>query len=282
MGKSSTLQKYNCIGNTDTYPSDEITGTTATINLLKNKMKTAISLQLLLKDTQMRIAMNKMCHAPNLYRFAPALLLFSFLITGCADSPSEVRYDDRMRTTVVAEGENAKTSTVGQNDKATAHYVIRPGNRPDFAPRDKRIKTASELQKEREMQSQSQNYPSTVPDETGREDLQMVLEVSDILFEFDKWVIKADVVPELDKWANYFQNNPDVTAEIYGHADSTGPSAYNQNLSAKRAQAVVNYLASKGVNPNRFKAMGFGESKPAAPNTTNEGRQKNRRVELNF
>lgn len=282
MGKSSTLQNYIYSGNTDTYPSDEITGTTATINLLKNKMKTAISLQLLLKDTQMRIAMNKMCHAPNLYRFAPALLLISFLITGCADSPSEVRYDDRMRTTVVAEGENAKTSTVGQNDKATAHYVIRPGNRPDFAPRDKRIKTASELQKEREMQSQSQNYPSTVPDETGREDLQMVIEVSDILFEFDKWVIKSDVVPELDKWANYFQNNPDVTAEIYGHADSTGPSAYNQNLSAKRAQAVVNYLASKGVNPNRFKAMGFGESKPAAPNTTNEGRQKNRRVELNF
>lgn len=110
-------------------------------------MKKAISLQLILKDTQMRIAMNKMCHAPNLYRLAPALLLFSFLIAGCAGSPSEVRYDDRMRTTVSAEGENAKTSTAGQYDKATAHYIIRPGNRPDFAPRDKRIKTASELQK---------------------------------------------------------------------------------------------------------------------------------------
>ena len=282
MRKLLTLQKYICSVNTNTYPYREITDIPATNNLLKNKMKTAISLQLILKDTQMRIAMNKMCHAPNLYRLAPALLLFSFLIAGCAGSPSEVRYDDRMRTTVSAEGENAKTSTAGQYDKATAHYIIRPGNRPDFAPRDKRIKTESELQKEREMLSQSQNYPSTVPDETGREDLQMVLEVSDILFEFDKWVIKADVVPELDKWANYFQNNPDVTAEIYGHADSTGPSTYNQDLSVKRAQAVVNYLAEKGINPNRFKAMGFGESKPAVSNTTNEGRQKNRRVELNF
>ena len=230
--------------------------------------------------------MNKMCHAPTFYRLGPALLLFSFLFTGCAGSPSEVRYDDRMRTTVVDQGANTKTSTVDQNGKATAHYIIRPGHRPDFAPRDKRVKTASDMQRERQMQaqnqSQSQDYPSTVPDETGRDDLQMVLEVSDILFEFDKSVIKADVVPELDKWANYFKNNPEVTAEIFGHADSTGPSSYNLDLSAKRAQAVVNYLTSKGINPKRFTAKGFGESRPAVPNTTNEGRQKNRRVELNM
>jgi outer membrane protein OmpA-like peptidoglycan-associated protein len=213
--------------------------------------------------------MNKMCHTPTLYRLGPALLLFSFLIAGCAGSPSEVRYDDTMKTYVSAENENANTYTAGQHDKATAHYILRPGNRPDFAPRDTRTKTVP------------QTYPSTVPD-TQLADLQMVLEVSDVLFEFDKWVIRADVVPELDKWANYFQNNSEVTAEIYGHADSTGPSAYNQSLSVKRAQAVVNYLVDKGVDPKRFTAKGYGESQPAVPNTTGEGRQKNRRVELNL
>lgn len=216
--------------------------------------------------------MNKMCHTPTFYRLGTALLLFSFLIAGCAGSPSEVRYDDTMKTYVSAENENANTYTAGQHDKTTAHYIIRPGNRPDFAPKDPRTKPAP--------QTYSSN-PSTVP-ETQLADLQMVLEVSDILFEFDKSVIKTDVVPELDKWANYFQNNPEVTAEIYGHADSTGPSTYNQDLSVKRAQAVVNYLADKGVNPKRFTAKGFGESQPAVPNTTGEGRQKNRRVELNL
>lgn len=215
--------------------------------------------------------MNKMCHTPTFYRLGPALLLFSFLITGCADSPSEIRYDDKMKTYVSAENENAETSTVGQHDTATAHYIVRPGNRPDFQPRDERTKTVH----------QTQASPPAVP-ETQLDDLQMVLEVSNIQFEFDRWVIKADAVPELDKWADYFKSNPQVTAEIYGHADSTGPTTYNQGLSVKRAQAVVNYLADKGVDPKRFSAKGFGESKPAVPNTTGEGRQKNRRVELNL
>ncbi len=93
-------------------------------------------------------------------------------------------------------------------------------------------------------------------------------------------MIRESVVPELDQWAAYFQNNPQVTAEIYGHADSVGPSTYNMNLSQKRAQAVVNYSTAKGVSSSRLTAKGFGESQPVAPNSTSDGRQKNRRVEL--
>jgi outer membrane protein OmpA-like peptidoglycan-associated protein len=230
-------------------------------------MKTITSLQLIPMKTQMRIAMNKMCQTLPFYRLAPALLLFSFLVAGCADSPSEIRYDDRMKTYTTAKNETGETYTVGDKGNATAHYILRPGNRPDFQPKVK--------------QAHTQTSPTGVP-KTQLADLQMVLEVSDILFEFDKWVIRADGVPELDKWAVYFQENPQVTADIYGHADSTGPSTYNLNLSEKRAQAVINYLVDKGVDPKRFIAKGFGESQPAVPNTTSEGRQKNRRVELNL
>lgn len=204
----------------------------------------------------MRIAMNKMNHTPAFYRLGPVLLFCSFLIVGCAGSPTEYRYDDRVAT-----------STIGQHDKTTAHYILRPGNRPDIQPRLQQATTATD----------QAGLPVT---EAG--DLQMVLEVSDILFDFDKAVIKQSVVPELDRWADYFQTNPQVTAEIYGHADSIGSSAYNENLSYKRAQAVINYLVGKGIAANRLSAEGLGESQPVAPNTTSEGRQKNRRVELNL
>lgn len=197
--------------------------------------------------------MNKMCPTLSFYRLGSAVVLCSFLIAGCASSPTEVRYDDRM-----------KTSSISQYDKATAHYILRPGDRPDFKPRTQQTVAVDQEQ----------------PAEIQRADLHLVLDASDILFAFDKWVIRADVVPELDQWADYFQQNPQVKAEIAGYADSTGPASYNQTLSERRAQAVTNYLIKKGVDPNRFVARGFGETQPVAPNTTPEGRQKNRRVEL--
>jgi outer membrane protein OmpA-like peptidoglycan-associated protein len=235
---------------------------------LQEKMRINTSLHLLPRNNLKRIIMNKMSLTPTFYRLGPALLLFSFLVGGCAGTPAEYRYDDKMKTYTSASDETTATSNSGQHDKATAHYVLRPGNRPDFQPKER-----------------PQNVYQPATDQSGAPvtelaDLQMVLEVSDILFEFDKWVIKQSVVPELDRWADYFQSHPQVTAEIYGHADSTGPSAYNQQLSQRRAQAVVNYLVAKGVAPNRLTAKGFGESQPAVPNTTDEGRQKNRRVEL--
>lgn len=201
----------------------------------------------------MRIAMNKTFQTPTFYRLGPAILLCSFLLSGCASSPTEIRYDDSMKTYTTAKDENA-----------TANYIIRPGNRPPPQPKMKQTATMQQ---------------SAAP-EIQASDLTMVLDASDILFEFDKWVLRADVVPELDQWAMYLQNNPEITAEIDGHADSTGPTEYNQKLSERRAEAVINYLVEKGVDRKRLTAKAFGESQPVAPNTTKEGRQKNRRVEL--
>ncbi len=211
--------------------------------------------------------MNEMCHTPAFYRLGPAILLLSFLIAGCAGSPTETRYDDRMKTYVSASDEKAATYAVGEHAKATAYYILRPGNRPDFQPRTRQIQTA-------------QSGVATPSYEEQVAGLNMVIDVSDVLFDFDKWVIKQSVVPDLDQWVIFFKKNPQVTAEIDGHADSIGSTTYNEKLSIKRAQAVVNYLVGKGVDPKRLTAKGFGESQPVAPNTTGEGRQKNRRVEL--
>ncbi len=211
--------------------------------------------------------MIKMCHTPTFYRFVPAILLLSFLIAGCAGSPTETRYDDRIKAYVSANDEKVATYTVGEHARATAHYILRPGNRPDFQHRTRQTNTV-------QSGVAAPSYDQQVAD------LKMVIDVSDVLFDFDKWVIKQSVVPDLDQWVVFFQKNPQVTAEIDGHADSTGPTAYNQNLSFKRAQAVANYLVGKGVDPKRLTVKGFGESQPVAPNATSEGRQKNRRVEL--
>ena len=67
---------------------------------------------------------------------------------------------------------------------------------------------------------------------------------------------------------------------IYGHTDSDGESGYNQDLSQRRAAAVVAWLKAHGVDAKRLQAKGFGESQPVADNGTNDGKEKNRRVEF--
>lgn len=160
--------------------------------------------------------------------------------------------------------------TIGQHDDATAHYSLNKGNRNSFINRTANSK-GGPLSSDGSGNLKSSPPPSP-----------MVLEITDVLFEFDKSVIKKIYYPELNKWVDFFLKNPQVNAKIFGHADSTGPLVYNQKLSERRAVAVINYLIDKGVTPNRLTSTGFGETVPIAPNTTREGRQKNRRVEMHY
>jgi OOP family OmpA-OmpF porin len=67
---------------------------------------------------------------------------------------------------------------------------------------------------------------------------------------------------------------------VEGHTDNVGADAYNMNLSKERAKAVMDYLVSKGVPATKISSVGYGEEKPIASNETEEGRSKNRRVEI--
>ena len=100
-------------------------------------------------------------------------------------------------------------------------------------------------------------------------------------FAFDS----AEITPEseviLDAAAESLKESPGVRVEVAGHTDSTGPEAYNEGLSKRRAQAVFDYLTSKGIDASRLDAVGYGETKPVADNGTRDGRAQNRRVELN-
>jgi outer membrane protein OmpA-like peptidoglycan-associated protein len=100
-------------------------------------------------------------------------------------------------------------------------------------------------------------------------------------FGFDKSTLSKDEKEKLDQFAQSLTSAKSYILEVTGGTDSTGSSEYNYALSNRRADAVVQYLASKyGVEARRFYLIGIGKDKEVAPNTTADGRKQNRRVEI--
>ncbi len=111
---------------------------------------------------------------------------------------------------------------------------------------------------------------------------QKKVRLNNIFFDFDKFELKPESFPELDRVVKILKENSDVAIHIEGHTDSVGTDEYNLQLSRKRAESVRNYLLSKGIAPERIAIFGFGSSMPVASNKTEEGRALNRRVEIWF
>ncbi len=101
-----------------------------------------------------------------------------------------------------------------------------------------------------------------------------------VTFDVNSYTIKPAFRDTLDTVAGSLTTYPDSLVDVYGHTDSTGSDSYNQGLSERRAQAVANYLTSRGVSSARIRWQGFGETAPIADNTTEQGRALNRRVEI--
>jgi len=101
-----------------------------------------------------------------------------------------------------------------------------------------------------------------------------------VTFPVDSFAIQPGFRATLDKVAQSLNDYPNSLIDVYGHTDSTGSADYNQTLSERRAKAVADYLTSRGVAPARIRWQGFGESQPIASNDTEEGRARNRRVEI--
>jgi len=102
----------------------------------------------------------------------------------------------------------------------------------------------------------------------------------DVRFSYNSATLTDDDRRILENVAAALAAYPEIRVEIGGHTDSTGSSAYNARLSERRAEAVRQYLVGEGVGANRMTARGYGESQPIADNSTQEGRELNRRVEL--
>lgn len=107
-----------------------------------------------------------------------------------------------------------------------------------------------------------------------------IVSLADILFDFDKATLKRDVEFNLVKIATILNQFGEMNILIEGHTDNVGTEEYNLELSKRRAQAVYEFLLSQDVAEDRMTWDGYGESRPVADNNTEEGRQRNRRVDL--
>ena len=101
-----------------------------------------------------------------------------------------------------------------------------------------------------------------------------------VTFDVASYTLKPEFRATLSQVAQSMNEYPNSLIDVYGHTDSTGSDAYNQTLSENRARTVANYLISQGVSAARIRSQGFGETLPVANNDTEEGRMKNRRVEI--
>ncbi|MBC7948711.1 MAG: OmpA family protein [Chitinophagaceae bacterium] len=125
------------------------------------------------------------------------------------------------------------------------------------------------------------------PDSSYQKDIPLQpLEVNaaivlhNVFFDVNRFELQPASQVELEKVIQLLKDNPTLRIEISGHTDNAGKPSDNITLSMNRAKAVISYLVSKGIQSARLVAKGFGETKPAAGNDTEEGRAKNRRTEM--
>ncbi len=103
--------------------------------------------------------------------------------------------------------------------------------------------------------------------------------IENLLFETNSATL-SDTVKELEILFQFMKNKPKVTILVEGHTDDRGSHPYNDKLSLMRADAVKNYLVTRGISSDRIKTVGYGKRKPVAPNETEFGRRLNRRTEI--
>ncbi|QEC51817.1 OmpA family protein [Anseongella ginsenosidimutans] len=103
---------------------------------------------------------------------------------------------------------------------------------------------------------------------------------SGILFAVNASSLSSPAQEYLEKLAGVLQRHPAGRILIEGHTDITGTTDYNKTLSEKRAESVKTYLVNQGIVPDRINTAGYGEARPVATNSTPQGQEKNRRVEL--
>ena len=101
-----------------------------------------------------------------------------------------------------------------------------------------------------------------------------------IFFDTDKATLRKESTAELERLQKLLTETPALKLEMAGHTDNVGEAAMNQDLSQRRAQAVVAYLTQHGIAAARLTAAGYGETRPVGPNTTKADRQLNRRTEF--
>ena len=193
------------------------------------------------------------------------------LVTGCASM------DDTQRRTATGAGVGALAGAVigsATGGNAGTGAVVGAG----VGALGTYIWSQNMERQKREMEQATRGTGVGV---TQTPDNQLMLNIpSDISFAVGRSDIQPNFAPVLDQFAMGLRNNPNTDVRIVGHTDNTGSDAINNPLSVDRAASTRSYLVSRGVDGRRIAIDGMGERYPIASNDTNDGRSRNRRVEI--
>ncbi len=192
-----------------------------------------------------------------------------------ADTDGDGLNDGNEVNTTKTDANKADTDGDGLNDGAEVNQHKTDPNKADTD--DGTVNDGTEV-------SRGTNPLDASDDVPKREEIKVEVGKSIVLDGVVFASGKSDITPEseeiLTKAFNTLDLNPEITVEIQGHTDNTGRRASNKKLSLARADAVKAWLVAKGIAADRISTKGFGQDKPIAPNTTPEGKQKNRRIEF--
>ena len=199
---------------------------------------------------------------------------FPLLCLHCITSDGQ-QIADLLRGGLTASLKSANINDV--DVKADGRDIILTGRAPSEEIKTKAGQLALTMPGVRTVDNQLVVAPDV---KTVQTQLDKILLDKNIEFETSKSVILPVSTPILEEVLSVLNKAPGLSADIFGHTDNQGDPASNRALSQIRAQAVVGWMTQHGIAANRLKATGFGPDKPIAPNTTPEGRAKNRRVEI--
>jgi outer membrane protein OmpA-like peptidoglycan-associated protein len=144
-----------------------------------------------------------------------------------------------------------------------------------------RLEAEKAQEKARELAARAEELSRQVSELEAREtERGLVVTLGDLLFDTGEAQLKEGGARAVDKLAAFLNEYPERNVLIEGFTDSTGEEQYNQSLSDQRANAVRDALLADGIDPDRMRAVGYGEQFPVADNETAEGRARNRRVEV--
>jgi len=206
-------------------------------------------------------------HAISFNRTVLALALGSVALGGCAS------LNKKETGAIIGAGAGAAVGgVIGKNNGSTAKGAI------IGAAVGGTIGAVIGHQMDQQAKELKQNIPGATVERVG-EGIQVTFE-SGLLFDFDSDRVKSTAAENLRNLASSFDKYPNTDLLIVGHTDSVGTDSYNQSLSERRAQATASYLATQGVASARLRPVGRGETEPLTSNSTDAGRQQNRRVEV--
>ncbi len=189
----------------------------------------------------------------DIYAFVLPPLKFSVIGTVRNLQSDEVIPYSRIKL-IGSDGTILQDST---NDKGTFRFMLKPNTDYIFIASKKGYlngkskETTKGLKKSTELRTTIQLASIAKP-----------IEIPNIYYDFGKWDLRPESMVALDHLVEVLNDNPNIVIELMSHTDSRASEEYNLNLSQKRAQAVVDYLISKGIDPKRLIAKGYGESQP--------------------